>query len=185
MSKRVNIMVGRFQPFTKGHLKCIETVWRQTGTKTVLVMIDTPTSKINESHPFSSELLLPICEELFKHYNFIEKIILAKNANIVDINETLNSLGYEICSWVCGSDRYDSYKSMVDRYGEQINLPEDFKLIEIKRGTQDISATQVREALINKDYLTFTKLMPFMPLSFVIKYPLFDILSKEILKTYK
>ena len=74
---------------------------------------------------------------------------------------------------------------MVDRYGKEINLPEDFKLIEIKRGAKDISATQVREALINKDYLTFTKLMPFMPLSFVIKYPLFDILSKEILKTYK
>lgn len=185
MSKRVNIMVGRFQPFTKGHLKCIKTIWDQTKLKTILVMINTPAAKIDKSHPFSSELLLPIYKELFKHYNYIENIILVKNANIIDINEILNSLGYEIGSWVCGSDRYDSYKNMVDRYGEEINLPKDFKLIEIKRGSKDISATQVREALINKDYSTFIKLMPFMPLSFTLKYPLYNILSEEILKTYK
>ena len=43
--RRVNVMVGRFQPLTNGHLKCVETAWEKKGVPTVLCMVNTKEEK--------------------------------------------------------------------------------------------------------------------------------------------
>jgi hypothetical protein len=158
--KRVNILVVRFQPFTKGHYKCVEEAWKLKKIPTVICMIDTPESKVDKRHPFTSKMLIELYKELFESDEKIADIVTVKNANIVANAETLKGLGYEIASWTCGTDRFDGYDKMATKYGEMIGLPDDYETIEVKRGDDDISATKVREALLKDDRDEFDKLIP-------------------------
>lgn len=178
-------MIGRFQPFTKGHYKCVEEAMRQKQYPTVIAMINTPDEKTDERHPFPSSLLLPLYQELFKRDNNILDIILVKRADIVKIGEELRKLGYEIASWTCGSDRIDPYTKMSDRYHDQAGLTDDFEMIEIFRTDEDISATKVRQSLLDDDKQTFIKLMPSISLSTSMKTDVYKTLQKQIKQVYE
>ena len=185
--KKVNIIVGRFQPITIGHIKCaIEAFDKNGGHRTVLCMIDTPDSKVDARHPFPSSMLLNIYKKLFigsrDKSHCIEDIILVKNADIVAISEALREKGYEPISWSCGTDRYASYKSMTERYAEKAGLPENFKVIEIKRTDDDVSATKLREALLADDKKTFFTSFPSIHLSARLEMDIYKELRTQILK---
>ncbi len=172
MDKKVNIIVGRFQPFTIGHMKCIEYAYKKTGYKTVICMIET--TKTDERKPFESNILLPLYKEMFKNNKYIEDIILVKNADIVKISE---SVPYTICSWCCGTDRVESYTRMTNNYKEEANLPDDFNVIEIKRDDSDVSATKLRQLLKEGKKEEFLKLSP-VTLSLSMRY--YELLKTEI-----
>lgn len=178
--KKINIMIGRFQPFTKGHYKCVETASQQKGIPTVIAMIDTPDNKVDEKHPFPSSLILPLYKELFKKDKNIEDIILVKTANIVEIGEMLKKKNLQIASWTCGSDRIDAYTRMSSNYHDKANLSDDFEMIEIFRTDKDISATKVRQALLDNDKKEFIKLTPREPLSMSIKTDYYETLRTQI-----
>lgn len=156
---RVNIIIGRFQPITTGHLKCIEMAKQQTGCPTVLCIIDTPESKVDSRHPFPTSRLISIYKDIFAGGNIIN-IVPVKNADIVKISELLESQGYKIQSWTCGTDRISAYGKMASRYAVQANLPDDFRMIEVKRSDADESATKLREALIADNKQEFDRLSP-------------------------
>lgn len=157
MRKSVNIIVGRFQPFTQGHMKCVMEAWEKHGVPTVICMIDVKDEKVNESRPFPSSLLLPIYENtLYSH--LINSIKLVSSADIVKIGEMLWNDGYEIISWTCGTDRYSGYLRQSINYKTQAHLSENFDLIEVERCDEDTSATLVRNAIKNNDIKTFNKL---------------------------
>ena len=178
-----NIIIGRFQPLTDGHMKCVETAWKQLGIGTVICLVDTPENKVDKRHPFSTSILLPIYNDLKSTYKYILDIIIVKNADIVKIGEMLNDR-YEIKSWTCGTDRIDAYKIMSQKYKEQAGLADDFQMIEVKRSDDDISATRVRQALLSGDIKTFNKLTPYNTLSSYIKEPnkVYNILREKILQ---
>ncbi len=163
--RKVNIVIGRFQPFTNGHLKCVEEAWNKLNVPTIICMINTKDEKVDEKHPFPSSLLLPLYNDAFKKNKMIEKVVLVTNADIVKMGELLKNDDYQICSWTCGTDRYESYSRMSEKYHEQAGLSDDFQMIEVKRGDEDISATKVRQALLNDDKKTFDKMTPFGSLS--------------------
>lgn len=181
----INIMIGRFQPLTIGHLKCIEQAYKQKHVPTVLCMIDTPDEKADAKHPFPSSLLLPLYKELLKGNKMIKDIILVKNANIVQIGPQLHENGYNIVSWTCGTDRYDSYKKMADKYHDQAMLADNFEVIEIRRTNEDVSATKVRQALLDDNETMFYKLFIPVSLSSRLKINPFEILRTQILKVVK
>ena len=178
----VNIMVGRFQPLTDGHMKCVETAYKELGVDTILCLIDTPDNKVDARHPFATSVLLPIYKDLMKTYKHIKDIVVVKNADIVKIGEMLYG-EYEIVSWTCGTDRIDSYRSMSDRYKEQAHLADNFKMIEVKRGDEDISATKVRKALLDNDVRTFNALTPYNTLKSHLSNDnnVFEILRQKML----
>lgn len=180
--KRVNIMIGRFQPFTKGHYKCIEEARRVKDVPTVICMIDTKEDKIDKKHPFPSSMLLPIYKELFKKDRNIEDIVLVGSADIVKIAEQLKN--YEIVSWTCGTDRIDTYEKLTAKYHDQAGLPDDFSMIEIKRTGEDISATKVRQALLDDDKGEFLRMTPMISLSSKLKVDIYNTLREQILKVY-
>ena len=155
--KKVNIIIGRFQPFTNGHMKCVEYAYEKNHCKTVILIVDTV--KQDNRHPFKTVDLYPMFNLMKKNSELIEDYVLVKNADIVKNGEKLKSMGYEITGWVCGTDRYDNYKKMSDKYGKDI-LSDDFEVIEVPRGDEDVSATKAREALLNDDEKTFSKLCP-------------------------
>lgn len=143
------IIIGRFQPLTKGHLKLILEVKRK-GLEPVLCMIDT--SKTDERKPWDSRFLLDLYAEPMKKLGF--RIVLVKSADIVEIGKTIPG----IRAWFCGTDRYKDYARMVDKYGAEAGLDPEFELVEIPRSDEDISATKCREAIVSGDFATFSKL---------------------------
>jgi len=179
----INIVIGRFQPFTNGHMKCIDEAYKKFKVPTIICLIDTPETKVDKRHPFSTDILLPIYKELAKDYKNIIDIITVKNADIVKIGEVVNDK-YIIRSWTCGTDRIDSYTKMSNDYKEKAGLADDFEMIEVKRGDEDVSATKAREALINGDVKTFNALTPYNTLRNHLKEPnrVYNILREEILK---
>ena len=156
----VNIVVGRFQPFTAGHYVCVETAKKLKGLTTVICMINTPESKVDKRHPFTTDLLLYLYNELFSNDPYIEKVVPVKNADIVAIGEELRRYGYEIAAWTCGTDRYDTYSSMASKYHDKAGLTDDFEVIEVKRTDEDISATKARGYLLSDDKQAFFSMMP-------------------------
>lgn len=178
-----NIMVGRFQPMTDGHMKCIDAAWKELGIGTVICLVDTPEAKVDKRHPFSTDILLPIYNELKLTYKHINEVIIVKNADIVKIGELLNDK-YEIKSWTCGTDRIDAYKAMSEKYKEQASLADDFRMIEVKRSDDDVSATKVRKALLEGDIKAFDKLTPYNTLVSYIKEPnkVYNLLREKILQ---
>jgi hypothetical protein len=69
---------------------------------------------------------------------------------------------YEPVLWGTGSDRLQTYSYQVDKpeYREDLGCRSDFGLFEIPRTGKNISATQVREAMLADDEKTFKKLTP-------------------------
>ena len=156
--EKVNIIIGRFQPFTLGHLKCAQEAQRRLGVKSVLLVINT--IKQDARHPFLTKHIEKILDKMCKEEPALTGYVLVKNADIVKNVEILREAGYEPVSWTCGTDRYNQYETMVKKYGKDINLDDNFEVIEVKRGDEDISATAVRQALRNNDEDTYISLVP-------------------------
>ena len=176
--RRVNVMVGRFQPLTNGHLKCIEEAWNMLGVPTVICMINTKDEKVDERKPFPSSLLKPMYE-VFAKTEHIVSIELVTSADIVKIGTMLKEKGIEVCSWTCGTDRYDSYSKMAEKYHDQAYLSEDFKMIEVRRSDDDISATVVRDSIYNNSLETFLKMTPFDKSEFnILRNQLLNVINK-------
>lgn len=156
--EKVNIIVGRFQPFTNGHLKCIKDVYNKHGLRTVILIID---SKVNDKHPFNKEILTTMLNKVVHFYGkYCAGFIFVKNADIVLNSESVRNYGYEPISWVCGTDRYLPYQNMVDKYSLKANLSPNFKLLCVNRTSDDISATSVRNALKMGNYGVFKTNVP-------------------------
>lgn len=184
MAKKVNITIGRFQPFTNGHMKCVDKAWDELGIPTVVCMINVKEEKVDEKHPFPTSLILPLYNDAFKKNNKIEKFVLVTNADIVKISETLAKDGYEIASWTCGTDRLEAYTNMADKYADKANLPWDFRMLEVKRGDEDISATKVRAAILADDKKTFDKMTPFGTLNQHLRgdKSVYEVLKKQLMR---
>lgn len=184
MEKQVNIIIGRFQPITKGHVKCAAYAYEKKGLPTVLCMIDTPEAKVDARHPFPSTILLPLYQDLFggSQNDHIIDVVLVKNADIVKAAEILRDKGYEIGSWSCGTDRVESYSKMAEKYADKAGLPDTFEVLEIKRGDDDESATKLRQALRDDDKKTFLKMFPDIHLSSRLKYNIYNTLRDQLLE---
>lgn len=181
----VNITIGRFQPFTNGHMACVEAAWEKFNIPTIICMIGVDESKVDEKHPFPSSMLLSLYKKIFAKNRMIQDVVLVKNANIVEIGEMLYKKGYQIKSWSCGTDRVASYSKMANKYAEQAHLTPDFEILEIKRSDEDISATKVREAILKDDYKTFVAMTPLVTLSSrVAGKECYQELREQLLKIY-
>lgn len=175
--KNINIIVGRFQPISNAHINCAYEAFAKKGIKTILCIIDVKEEKVNELHPFPSSIILPIYKELFFNHDIIEDVVLVKSANIVQIDELLYNMGYEIDSWVCGSDRIVDYTRMSQKYKAESHLTPTFEMIEVKRNDKDISATLLRQFLLIDDYKNFSNISPLKDY--------YKILRSQILKVYE
>ena len=181
--ERVNIFVGRFQPFTAGHYKCVLQAKKDTGLPTVICMINVSAAKVDKKHPFTTTMLVDVYSDLFQNDPNIVDVVPVSSANIVAIGEELKKRGYEIAAWTCGTDRFETYDRMSKNYHDQAGLSDDFQLVEVKRdesSDENISATKVRTCLLNNDRAGFDRMTPKGP----NKDSLFDTLKAQIDRVY-
>jgi cytidyltransferase-like protein len=157
--EKVNIFVGRFQPFTKGHIKSIQDAFLINDLKTVLVIVR---NKNDEKIYFEDSILVKMSENICESF---EKII--KDKVIVDqasISKIFNALRpkYEPVLWIMGSDRLKTYMYQINKieYRNELNVLPEFKQFEIKRTSDDISSSKVREFLKIEDIKSFKESVP-------------------------
>ena len=158
--KKVNICLGRFMPFTKGHYKMIEYGLKHNGLPTVIFMISN--KKMDKKHPFSDELIQKEMDMLKKSLKGIENTVYVSSADIVKLGQWWYENNYEPQLWITGSDRLAAYKRQAEnpKYQDLGHFPSSFTTLEVPRTDEDISATKVREAIMNDDLDTFKKMMP-------------------------
>lgn len=166
--KECNIVIGRFQPITNGHIKCINETYKKYGLKTILFIIGVGEDNVDTRHPFATSSLIPMYKKTLGHLENIIDIVEVKSADIIRISSICEQLGYRIKTWSCGEDRAVAYTQMGDRYKERAHLCEDFKVVVFDR-TDGISATGVRNAIISKDYDTFVCNTPYQMSESVFK----------------
>ena len=158
----VNMFVGRFQPFTLGHAKVIENMNKQNGYPVVIFLIKSKTKKKEDafSRPYDEDTQVRMLEALKSTYPIQDVFILPSAGIDLMFNELRPK--YEPVLWGTGTDRMKTYSYQVDKeeYRNDLNVRPDFGLFEITRGDNDVSATQVRNAMLEDDEKTFKKLTP-------------------------
>lgn len=146
--KTVGVFSGRFQPCTKKHVQIIEQMSRENDSAIVFLVKGKETSKDKELNPFNEEMQIKMLNK-----------ILPNNAEIIVIDtgffpEELNEMTNNKFVVYSGSDRVKSY----EKYNDYMNEGKELSCKEIDRSEDDISATRVREALINDDEDSFKEL---------------------------
>lgn len=159
----VNMFVGRFQPFTLGHAKVLETIHKENGFPVVVFLVKAKTKKKGDefSRPYDEKTQIDMFNHVKKQYPFLKEIFVIPTGGI-DIMFNEMRPKYEPVLWGTGSDRMVSYGYQVnnDSYRDQLNVRADFGLFEIPRTDDDISATAVRNALLANDENQFKNLTP-------------------------
>jgi cytidyltransferase-like protein len=161
--EKVNIFVGRFQPFTLGHVKVLETLNKQNGYPVIVFLVKSKTSKKEDAvkRPYDVETQIEMFNNVQSEYKFLKQVIVVPSAAIdVMFNELRPN--FEPVLWGTGTDRMKAYGYMVnnDKYREDLGVLPEFGLYEIQRGDDDISATKVRQALIDGNSKEFNKMTP-------------------------
>ena len=172
--KKVNIFLGRFQPFTLGHIKVLEQIHKENGLPVVVLLIRG--KKIDkEKSPFDEDIQIVMFEALQKEYSFLEAIITIPTAAIDVIFNALRPT-YEPVLWGFGTDRKAGYKKQIEnpKYRQELNVLDDFNGYEIERSDEDISASKVRQALLLDDENLYKSLVP------KSLYPQFSVLKNII-----
>lgn len=158
--KDCNIALGRFQPFTKGHLQMLKDGYDKNGYPAVVFMISN--KKFDSKHPFSDELIRKELDIVKKKYSFIADVLPATNANIVEMGKTLHESGYMPHLWLCGDDREAQFKRQATnpKYQDEGFLPNDFTTYTGTGRTEGVSGTAVRNALKEDNKDLFISLVP-------------------------
>ncbi len=154
--KGVNILVGRFQPPTLGHIKVLRQMHAKNGLPCVVINVR---SKSGKNQIFEPETILNIWMAIAKQYNFIEAI---REANTGFLDQVLNALRpeFEPVLWGTGTDRMKGYERIIKNYGPEADTLPEFEAFEIKRSGKNISATKVREAIQADNEKEFKALTP-------------------------
>jgi hypothetical protein len=158
--KPVNIFVGRFQPFTLGHVKVFEQMYKKNGYPVVVYLVRGGKPD-PEKRPFDEDLQQVMFAEMAKQYPFLEAAFVVPNGAIDTLFATARP-AYEPMMWGYGTDRKKAYDFMINKpsYREELNVNPEFTGFEIFRTDDDVSASKVRGALAMDDENTFKKMTP-------------------------
>lgn len=160
--KLVNMFVGRFQPFTLGHAKVVETIYKQNGYPVVILLVKAKNKKKEDAfkRPYDEATQVAMINSLKSKYP-IEEVFVIPTGGIDTMFNAMRPK-YEPVLWGTGSDRMRTYGFQVNKqeYRDDLGVRDDFGLFEIPRTGKNISATQVRNAMLDGDEKLFKKLTP-------------------------
>ena len=158
--KKINVIMGRFQPFHLGHLKMAKKLHEENSLPSFVVVVYPGHNKSGKS-PFNETTIKQYMDAVVQEHKdvLVDYMIVSRGLLGSAINK-LVEMGYEPHLVGAGEDRQDDYTKQMEyikRTELFDKLPEDFKLIETPRST---SATEVREKIKDEDYASLKKLLP-------------------------
>ena len=164
--KKVNVIMGRFQPFHLGHLKMAKKMKEENDLPSFLVVVKPGKNRYGKS-PFGEKMVSQYIEAVINEYPedlagyvMVERGLLGSSiAKLVD-------MGYQPHLVGGGEDRKDDYLKQI-QYIKNTELaeklPKEFKLVETPR---IMSSTDARNHLKNDDFSALKKLLPKSVLNF-------------------
>lgn len=177
IKKKVNIIVGRFQPFHNGHLSMIKELYDANKLPVVLVVVNT--GKQSEQSPFTEKTISSYLDNVInENQKIIADYVFTKRGFIDDVVEALRPK-YEPILWGVGEDRIDGYQMQLElnfRKGNPLNLSDKFLIMKTSR---IVNGVDVRK-MIQDD--NFNKFKDAVPKGVQINWP---ILKLDIDKIYK
>jgi phosphopantetheine adenylyltransferase len=158
--KKINVIMGRFQPFHLGHLKMAKKLHEENKLPTFVVVVYPGHNKSGNS-PFDESTIKQYMDAVVKENSdvLVDYMIVSRGLLGSAINK-LVEMGFEPHLVGAGEDRQEDYEKQMDyikRTELFEKLPEDFKLVETPRST---SATEVRKKLKDEDYAALKKMLP-------------------------
>ena len=168
----INLLIGRFQPVTVGHIKCAEALTKKNGKPVVLVAIKS--EKPNSNSPFSMAETRMFLEKTQQHHpEIIHSIKIIPQGGIEEVLKSLDPNMVPLL-WGASPKRLDDYAIQFDYIKQRkipIRLNKDFKLIELP---SFIDSKEVIEAIREEDFEKFKKMVP------QSVYPQFFNLKREL-----
>lgn len=160
----VNLIIGRFQPFHKGHLKMASFLKEKNDLPSIIAVVHPGHNRSNRS-PFNQDLVNRYMEAVVKENPDLIKGFFIVNRGLLGIiYGKAKEHGYLVKIIGAGDDRIEDYKKQEEylkKHGS--DFPEDIKVVETPRS---ISATEVRDDIKNEDFLEFKKKVPHAIVSF-------------------
>lgn len=173
----VNMVPGRFQPFTIGHLELAKNAYKYNGYPTVYLVIRSRTGSV-----ISDALTKKIMDAVVKENSkYIAGYVFSGNAydGVLDICGA--NRFYKPMTIFCGTDRFQSYYSMIKNLQKEDKIESgkllDLEVKELNRFAgiaANISATGVRNAITEGNRVSFESMVPHSVTKF------WDDLRKEI-----
>lgn len=161
--EKVNMFVGRFQPFTLGHAKVLQSLHDANGLPVVVFLVKSKTVKKEDAfkRPYDEAMQMKMFRAVQKEYKFLKDIIIVPFAAIDTLFNELRPK-YEPVLWGTGTDRMAAYSSQAykDTYRDQLGVLPEFGMHEIHRTDDDISATAVRNSMLSDDKREFERMTP-------------------------
>ena len=146
--KNAILIVGRFQPFHKGHAEIVRKA-QGSGNVVVVGIIGREGDPLNKRSPFPATFISKTITDQFSNV----KVVFLSSGNLVAAQEAIiTNHGLIINKVMCGPDRFDSYNQQSKNYDLNIEV---IRISEI----YNIRGTQVRQAIIDNDEREFKRMM--------------------------
>jgi cytidyltransferase-like protein len=156
--EKVNLIIGRFQPFHNGHLKMAKFLKEKNGLPSIVAVVHPGHNKSGSSplpETLVSKSLESVCKEnpgLFLGYFISPRGLLGP------IYGRSKQLGYLPHLIGAGEDRLESYKKQEDYLKKAGgDFPDEVQIVETPRSG---SSTKIRELLDAEDFISFKRLVP-------------------------
>ena len=156
--KKVNLLIGDFQPIHLGHIKAAEKLKSKNNFPVILV--STIKKEKNNNNPFSEQLVRKMLNNVEQEYgSFIEKAIIVKGGGIEEIIGSLKP-SYIPVLWGTNKNRLNRYAiqlGYLKKRDVSLDLNKDFKLVEIPKYQ---SSSELRDSIKDENYAEFKRLVP-------------------------
>jgi hypothetical protein len=153
---KVNVLIGRFQPFHNGYIKSIDKLYEKNGLKTILIC----QYKKNSSNPFSESTVRVLLEKVQQEFSdMIEDIKLVDSISIQNIMSEIVP-DYSPILWASNKDRINDYALQFEYIKKKNNLfriDDDFKLIKLD---SSLNSSEILDIIDKEQYSEFKKLVP-------------------------
>jgi hypothetical protein len=156
--KSVNLLIGRFQPFHNGHLKMAKHLEEKNGLPSFIVVVYPGHNKSGKS-PFTEETIKKYMEGIVEDEKLIEGYIIVRIGLIGSAIVKLLGMGYFPKLIGAGEDRIEDYTKQIE-YVKKSDIGDKMSDLELIKTPRTSSATEVRDAIKEEDYLKFKRLVP-------------------------
>ena len=150
----VNVVIGRYQPFTIGHLGMAKELYKINGLPSVYIYIR---SKSGKNSKFSDNLTINYMEDITKGQDLVKDAWSMTGSFIPVVIMETQRRGYNPVLIGAGEDRAKTYTGMAKRM-KNITTHPDFAIQELKGRLT--SGTEVRQAILDGDEKKFKKFTP-------------------------
>lgn len=151
-SKPATLIIGRFQPPTRGHLKMAERAIAANPNATLFIA--QVKSSANPVY-FDSVLQEQVWKKMLGNHKF--RLIELGNGFIGDAIHELRTKGFEPTVLAVGADRAKGFEGQINKYKDRLDA--DIRVIVVSRDDDNISGTAVRKSLEDNDKETFNRMM--------------------------